>query len=141
EPTRRRSLQGKPLPDLASVVLPADALPRGRPRVVCLLDWEQRLSRRALGLLADQAEVLKQKGVAVAVVQSVPTSDETWNELKSAVQTDSFRIGRVKSKTSETRWASDAKPLPWLILVDKEGRVISDGFSPDELEVEIESLE
>jgi uncharacterized GH25 family protein len=141
EPTRRRSLQGKPLPDLASVGLPADALPRGRPGVVCLLDWEQRLSRRALGLLADQAEVLKQKGVAVAVVQSVPTSDETWNELRSAVQTDSFRIGRVKSKTSETRWASDAKPQPWLILVDKEGNVVADGFSPDELEREIEALE
>ena len=137
---RRRSLQGNSLPDLASAGLSATDLPVGRPGLLCLLDWEQRPSRRVLGLLTDQVDAFKQKGLAVAVVQAVPTSDETWQELKSAVDAESFVIGRVSSKTPEARWATEATPLPWLILVNSEGRVVVEGFPPNELDVKIDGL-
>jgi len=140
EPPRQRSLQGNSLPDLASAGLSATALPVGRPGLLCLLDWEQRPSRRVLGLLTDQVDAFKQKGLAVAVVQAVPTSDETWQELKSAVDAESFVIGRVSSKTPEARWATEATPLPWLILVNSEGRVVVEGFPPNELDVKIDGL-
>ena len=140
EPPRRRSLQGNPLPDLASAGLSATALPVGRPGLLCLLDWEQRPSRRVLGLLTDQVDAFKQKGLAVALVQAVPTSDDTWQDLKSAVDAESFVIGRVSSKTPEARWATEATPLPWLILVNSEGRVAAEGFPPNELDVKIDLL-
>ena len=93
-----------------------------------------------MGLLADQVDAFKQKGLAVAVVQAVPTSDETWQELKSAVDAESFVIGRVSSKSPEARWATEATPLPWLILVNSEGRVAAEGFPPNELDVKIDGL-
>ena len=53
---------------------------------------------------------------------------------------ESFVIGRMSSKTPEARWATEATPLPWLILVNSEGRVVAEGFPPNELDVKIDGL-
>ena len=135
----RVALKGKPLPDLATVGLAADAMPAGQSLVLCLFDAEQRPSRRAVRLLAEQHEILTAKGVAVVAVQAVVTSDEAFNEWKEA-SAPPFPVGRVTAKSAQTRWATEVGSLPWLILTDPAGKVIAEGFPLDELDAHLEAL-
>jgi Carboxypeptidase regulatory-like domain len=141
EKAPRRSLQGRPLPDLASAGLDPAALPPGRPALLCLVDWDQRLSRRALRLLNDQAAALAERGIALAVVQTAPLSGAAWGELKNDLNAKRVAVGRVNARTPANSWATEASPLPWLILVDKERRVAGEGFTFDELESKLQGLE
>jgi hypothetical protein len=140
EAPRRAGLKGKPLPDLASLGLAAGTVPAGKPVLLCLLDAEQRPSRRAARLLAEQHDALRQKGVSVAVVQTQPgTSAETFQEWTNSSALP-FPVGRVEKKTPDTRWATEVASLPWLILTDAEGKVSAEGFSVDELDAKLEAL-
>jgi len=136
---RRAALEGKPLPDLATVGLAADVASDRRPLVLCLFDAEQRPSRRAVRLLAEQHATLTAKGVAVAAVQTVVTSDESFNAWKEN-GAPPFPVGRVTGKSAPTRWATEVGSLPWLILSDPTGKVIAEGFALDELDAHLEAL-
>jgi protocatechuate 3,4-dioxygenase beta subunit len=136
---RRATLKGKPLPDLAAVGLAADASSDHRSLVLCLFDAEQRPSRRAVRLLAEQHAILTAKGVAVAAVQTVVTSDESFNEWKES-GAPPFPVGRVTAKSAQTRWATEVGSLPWLILSDSTGKVIAEGFALDELDAHLDAL-
>lgn len=135
----RAGLQGKPLPDLSTVNVAADALPAGRPRLVCLFDAEQRPSRRVVRQLAEQHAALAGKGIAVVAVQSVAATDEAFEEWKEANAVP-FPLGRLTEKSAKTRWASAAASLPWLILTDAEGRVTAEGFPLEELDAKLADL-
>jgi hypothetical protein len=132
-------LKGKPLPGLAAVGLPPDAAPAGKPLLLCLFDAEQRPSRRVVRLLAEQHGALTQKGVAVAAVQAVPTSDAAFKEWKDA-SAPSFPVGRVVEKSAQTKWVAEVESLPWLILSDAGGKVLAEGFAFEELEAKLEAL-
>ena len=139
QPPRRASLKGSPLPDLATVNLASDTTPAGKPVLLCLFDAGQRPSRHVVHQLDEQAAALRQQGVTVLGVQAAVTSDETFNEWKSASPV-SFPVGRVTEKSEKSRWASAVPALPWLILADANHRVITEGFSLDELDAQIKKL-
>jgi hypothetical protein len=140
EAPRRAGLKGKPLPNLAGLGLAAGTVPAGKPVLLCLLDAEQRPSRRAARLLAEQHAALRTKGVSVAVVQTQPgTSAGTFQEWTNSSALP-FPVGRVEKKTPEARWATEVTSLPWLILTDAEGKVSAEGFPVDELDAKLEAL-
>ena len=136
QPPRRALLKGGPLPDLATVNLASDTAPVGKPVLLCLFDASQRPSRHVLHQLDEQAAALRQQGVTVLGVQAAVTSDETFNEWKSASPV-SFPVGRVTEKSEKSKWASAVPALPWLILTDAGHRVIAEGFALDELDAQI----
>lgn len=135
-PEQQLSLKGKPLPDLAELGVPADAVPAGKRVLLCLFDLEQRPSRRVVRLLAEQYDALKQKGVTVLAIQAVVTSNDAVNEWKTSNPLP-FPTGRLTSKTDKTRWVSTVGTLPWLILTDAQGRVVSEGFALDDLDAKL----
>jgi len=133
EAPKRPSLKGKPLPDLAAVGLSSDAVPTGKPVLLCLFDMEQRPSRRFVKQLAEQHHALQQKGLTVLGVQAAVTTAESFKEWKEANSVP-FPVGRLAEKADKTKWASEVQSLPWLILTDGERRVTAEGFGLDELE-------
>lgn len=137
--THVASLKGKPLPDLAPLgVAPADA-PAGQPLLVVLIDAEQRPSRRALRLLAEQAPALKQKGLAVVVLQA----GEMTGDALAAWKTETalpFPLASCPTAPEKTRAAWGAAALPWLVLADKAHRVTDEGFAPEDLEAKLKAL-
>ena len=135
---KRASLKGKPLPDLAAVELSGEAVPAGKPVLLCLFDVEQRPSRRFVKQLAEQHEALQQKGVTVLGLQAAVTTADAFKEWKDANPV-SFPVGRVVEKTDKTKWALQVESLPWLILTDADRRVIAEGFALEDLDAKLKS--
>jgi protocatechuate 3,4-dioxygenase beta subunit len=135
---QRSSLKGKSLPDLAALGFAADAAPAGKRVLLCLMDVEQRPSRRLVRLLSEQYNALKEKGLAVLAVQAALTTPESLKEWKAANPVP-FPVGSVPDKSEKTKWASGVESLPWIILTDAQGRVAAEGFGFDELEAKLEA--
>lgn len=136
---RRTGLTGRPLPDLAPVGIPKESLAAGQALLLCLIDAEQRPSRRCLRILAEQFETWKARGLAVAALQSAILPDESWTEW-SAENPLPFPLGRVTEKKPECAWATEVETLPWLILRNAEGSVVAEGFDLEELEDKLQAL-
>jgi hypothetical protein len=125
------SLVGKPLPDLSAcgAAIPADA----DSVLVYAWDLNQRPSRHFLKQLAAEAEWLKEKGVSVFLLNTVPADKatlDTWlaeNEIH-------YPCGIMTDNAEETAFNMGIKSLPWLILTNAENNVIAEGFSVAELE-------
>ncbi|MGA2865526.1 MAG: carboxypeptidase regulatory-like domain-containing protein [Verrucomicrobiota bacterium] len=133
------SLRGKPLPDLAPLGLaPADA-PAGQPLLALLIDAEQRPSRRALRLLAEQAPALKQKGLAIVILQAGAMADDAFAAWKQEAALP-FPVARFKDDADKTRAAWGAAALPWPILTGKSHRVAAEGFPLEELDAKLKEL-
>jgi protocatechuate 3,4-dioxygenase beta subunit len=137
--SKRPSLKGKPLPDLAAVELGSEAAPAGKPLLLCLFDLEQRPSRRFVKQLTEQYDDLREKGLTVLGLQAAVTTAASFREWKDA-NLVAFPVGRVAEKADKTKWASDVESLPWLILVDAERRVAAEGFALDELDAKLKAL-
>jgi len=137
--SRRASLRAKPLPELASVGLAAEAAPAGKPLLLCLFDAEQRPSRRVLGLLSDRHAALVQRGIAVAAAQTVVTAAAGFQEWREA-NSPPFPVGRVAEATAQAKWATDVESLPWLILTDAAGEVVAEGFAFEDLDAKLETV-
>jgi len=136
---RRAALRGAPLPDLTAVNLGANAAPPGLAVVVCLFDAGQRSSRHVVHQLDEQAAVLRQQGVSVLLIQAAVTSDDVFNEWKSA-RPGTWPVGRVTEKSEKSKWVVAVPELPWLILTDASRRVIAEGFPPGELDAQLKQL-
>ncbi len=132
EKPKRASLVGKVLSDLSTASLSGDAIPRGKPVLLCLFDCEQRPSRQGLQRLTEQNEILHQKGVAVVCVQAAVVANDSFDDWKQGNPLP-FKIGRITTKTAASAWATETDSLPWLILVNAEGRVTAEGFPLAEL--------
>ena len=137
ETSKRPSLKGQPLPDLAAAGFNAEAVPVGKPVLLCLFDFEQRPSRRFLGQLIQQHDALRQKGLTLLGLQAAVTTAERFKEWKDANPVP-FSVGRVAQKTYSLRWASEVETLPWLILTDADRQVTAEGFALDELDAKLE---
>jgi len=135
----RSSLKGKPLPNLAVVELNADAVPAGKPVLLCLFDVEQRPSRRFVKQLAEQLDSLQQKGLVVLGLQASITTPGAFKEWKQSNPL-AFAVGRVTEKADKTKWAWQVESLPWLILTDSECRVTAEGFALEELDAKLKAL-
>jgi uncharacterized GH25 family protein len=134
--TRAPSLKGKPLPDLSALGLTRDTVPAGKPVLLCLLDVEQRPSRRLARLLAERYEAHRQKGLTILAVQAAVTSPDSLKEWKQANPVP-FPVGQVPDASDKTKWVSGIEALPWLILTDTQGRVTAEGFSIEELDAQM----
>jgi protocatechuate 3,4-dioxygenase beta subunit len=132
-------LKGKPLPDLAPLGLTPAEAPADQPLLAVLIDAEQRPSRRVLRLLAEQSASLKEKGVAVIVLQAGGMADDAFKSWKQEAALP-FPVGCFKENTEKARAAWGAGALPWLILTDKAHRVTADGFALDELDAKLKDL-
>jgi hypothetical protein len=136
---RTTSLKGRPLPDLSPLGLTQAEVPADQPILAIVIDAEQRPSRRALRLLAEQASVLKEKGMAVVVLHTGTMSDDAFKAWKQEAALP-FAVGRFKGDPEKARASWGATALPWLILTDKTRRVMAEGFELDELEARIKAL-
>ena len=135
----RPSLEDRPLPDLTSVGFAADAAPKDKPRLLCLLDAEQRPSRRVARLLAEQHDDLKAKGVTVLAAQVASASAETLEQWTNSSPLP-FAVGCIEKKSSANQWATGVASLPWLILCDADGKVTAEGFALDELDAKVNAF-
>lgn len=136
---RRSPLKGKPLPDLADLGVTPENRPAGKALLLCLMDAEQRPSRRSARLLSDQCEALGQKGIAVLAIQTVPVAADSIHSWTNSAPL-AFPLCCVKEKTPRTRWATEVESLPWLILCDDKGKVADEGFSIDDLPDKLAAL-
>jgi len=137
--TRPPTLEGKLLPDLGALGLAAADAPAGQPVIVLLIDAEQRSSRRALKVLTDQAGALKEKGVAVIILQAGPMADAAYAAwLQEAAFP--FPIARLKDTSERGLSAWGATSLPWLLLAVQSHRVAAVGFPIEELEAKLKEL-
>jgi len=135
----RNPLNGQPLPDLATVNLAADAAPAGKPVLLCVFDAGKPTSRQVVQTLAQQLAALWQKNITVLGVQSAAITDADFQAWKTANPVV-FPVGRVTKKTDDNRWATRVPKLPWLILTDGNKRVVSEGFSLDKLDAQIQKF-
>jgi len=130
------SLTGKPLPDLAPLGVTSAICPPDQPVLAVIVDAEQRPSRRALRLLGDQAAALKQKGIAVLVLQAGSMSPEAFAAWKKEAALP-FPTGAFTDNPDQTRLAWGASALPWFVLADKTRQVVAEGFPQDELDAKL----
>jgi len=127
------SLMGKPIPGSEGIdATPAWQSPQGKSVLVCFWDVSQRPSRHCLTRLAQMAEELSHKGVAVLAVHAGEESQDKLNEWL-AVHEVPFPVGIMKADVSDTRFRWGARSLPWLILTDADRIVRAEGFGVDEL--------
>jgi hypothetical protein len=134
--TKAPSLVAKALPDLSALGLTSTDAPTNHPVIVLLIDAEQRPSRRSLKLLTDQAAALKEKHVAVIILQAGSMADAAYADwLQEAALP--FPIARLKDTSAKGRFDWGARSLPWLILADKSHRVAAEGFPIEELDAKL----
>ena len=88
---------------------------------------------RFLESLGQKAGMLKEKGLAVIVVQSSPMSEDLFATWKQQADLP-FPTGWMKDNVEKTRAAWGVGSLPWLLLIDRTHRVIDEGFSLAELD-------
>jgi hypothetical protein len=105
----------------------------GKPVLLCLMDVEQRASRRTLRLLGEQPATLQQKSVVLLALQAAVTGAAGFKEWQDANPV-AFPVGRVLEQSAKTKWATGLESMPWLILVNAQGRVVAEGFALDDLE-------
>ncbi len=140
-PPQPRSLVGKPLPSLAGLGLdlPTDAY-RDKLILLCLFDLGQRPSRRCMDVLAEQAEALREKGIAVAAIQAAATDEGAWRTWVKE-RGDALRFGQIKKDTEKVEATWGVQSLPWLILTDKDHVVRAEGFGLEELAGKLRAVE
>ena len=70
------------------------------------------------------------------LVAAVQASKVDRNTLKEWVRKNdiSFAVGTIKGDVEKARFTWGVKSLPWLILADRNHRVIAEGFGLNELE-------
>lgn len=117
---------GKPLPDLNPLNLSL-AQTENKPILVCFFDMQQRPSRNCMIQLAKLEQSLQQKGVAIRTVQALPIDENTLNQWTKENKI-SFPVGMVHDNETKTKADWGIQSLPWLILTDKEHKVVAEGF-------------
>ena len=137
-PRRPTSLKGRSLPQLKDlgIDLPADA--EGKMLLVCFWDMGQRPSRYCLTQLAAQAAPLGAKGVAIVAVHAAQVEGSAlsqWIEQNKIP----FQAGAIAGDIEKTKFAWGVASLPHLILTDKKHIVVAEGFSPGDLDKQVET--
>jgi hypothetical protein len=128
------SIKGKALPGLAELSKDLTQIQgEGKPLLVCLVDVEQRPSRQCLSDLAKKTGVLSSKGVTPVVIQ-VSKADlgryQDWIKANQIAFTIHSTEGDFESRKAQ--WG--VRAVPWLILTDKDRKVVAEGFAASELD-------
>ncbi len=131
------SLVGKILPNFENITIDFNpGQTQDRMLLVCFWDMNQRPSRNCVLELGRRAEELKEKGVAIIIIQA---SKVDANELNEWIKKNGipFPVGIIQDEQEKIRFAWGVKSLPWLVLTDENHIVTSEGFSISELEDKI----
>jgi len=112
---------------------------KGRMLLLCFFDMSQRPSRNCITQLANQAEQLKQEGIAVVTIQASKVDEKKLDEWVKKNNVP-FAVGVVQRDEEKIRFAWGVKSLPWLILTDGEHVVSAEGFNVNELDEHITKL-
>ncbi|MBE0536520.1 MAG: carboxypeptidase regulatory-like domain-containing protein [Phycisphaerae bacterium] len=139
DPSPMQLRAGAPLPSFDGIKIDFAAdRTKDKAILVCFFDMQQRPSRNCILQLAGRAEMLKEKGVVVACVQ---TSMIEENELAEWVKEQgvSFPVGIVTGDEKAAQQAWGVQSLPWLILTDKNHMVKAQGFGLSDLEENLTS--
>jgi hypothetical protein len=83
--------------------------------------------------LIGQSERLKEKGVLVIAVQVSQVDGEMLNGWLDKNES-TFVVGTIEGDIEKVRFKWGAKTIPWLMLADSNGIVVTEGFSIYELE-------
>jgi hypothetical protein len=134
------SLKGGPLPswDGIQLDLKNESLP-DRAVLVCFWDMSQRPSRRCLDVLAEHAESLKQKNVAIITVQTTKVDAPAWQAWVKEHNVPGA-AGIVTGDAGKVRAAWAVASLPWLILADGRHVVRAEGFGVEGLTEALSTL-
>jgi hypothetical protein len=126
-PRKPASLKGKRLPDLKKlgIELPADA--NDRMLLVCFWDLNQRPSRHCISELIRRAPQVGEKGVTIVAIQA-GQAEQTALDQWTQEQKPPFPISRIASDVEKTQFEWGVASLPHLILTDRKGIVIAEGF-------------
>ncbi len=124
-----QNLTGRPLPSFNRIKADFGLEQAvGKRVLVCFWDRDQRPSRNCIMQLAKQAKQLKQKGVAVVIVQASKVDEKKLNEWVKKNNIP-FPVGMVQGDEEKIRLAWGVKSLPWLILTDREHHVVTEGIT------------
>ena len=129
-PKKRMPLKGKPFPFKPFETLEQSQI-QDQSLLVCFFDYEQRLDRRRMSQVAGKLEPLAALGITVVAVDLSGTQMETlqsWAEglaLSSVIQ---LKDGKEKARLN---WSIQS--LPWMILTDKEHKVVGEGLNVEEV--------
>ena len=134
-------LTGRPLPCFNKIKTDFDLEQTvGKRIIVCFWDKDQRPSRNFIMQLAKQAKQLKQKGVAVVIVQASKVDEKKLNEWVKKNNIP-FPVGMVQGDQEKIRMAWGVKSLPWLILTDREHQVVAEGITLQVLDDKLKTEE
>jgi hypothetical protein len=125
---------GKSLPDLPDLAKDLSGLQTGGRRIlVCLVDLDQRPSRRGLTDLSQKAGDLSAKAIDVAVVQVSQLDPQKYDDwLKTNNVTLPIHPASAGFEANKAKWC--VQSLPWLILTDQSHKVVAEGFAVNELD-------
>lgn len=133
-------LIGKPIPNMDKIKIDIDQeQTKGKMMLICFFDMEQRPSRNCLMQLSKRAQELKEKDIAVVVIQASKIDKSTLDKWVKE-QNIPFMVRMIEAEDEKTRFTWGIKSLPWLILTDKEHIVTAEGFSIGELDERITKL-
>ena len=130
--TEPQSLLGKHLPPLKTITPSVSDGTEGKALLLCFFDMEQRPSRGCIRQLAQRADELKAKDVSVTAIHANQIDAQ---KLADWIADEKVAFPIVTTETGLTRLRRDwgVQSLPWLILTDREQRVIAEGLSLNEL--------
>ena len=134
-------LASKALPDLKQLIADFDPKQIDDKRVIiCFFDFDQRPSRNCVLELYKKAKVLKSKDIEVIAVQASKIEQEKLNEWVKE-NSINFPVGIINEYEEKIRYDWGVQALPWLILADKKHNVTAEGFSINELDEKMNTIE
>ena len=132
-PKEAPSLAGKSLPETDQLGL-SDVMKdaSGKPVLMIFWDRKQRPSRHVLKQLAAQADLLTQAKVVTASIHAGPVDAAVLKASLTDLKAP-FAAGQIEGKTDKVLFTWGARGLPWLILTNKQHKVIAEGFKVSQL--------
>ena len=136
EPDLREAvpLIDRALPDFKGIKINlVDGQTKEKMMLICFFDMNQRPSRNYITQLANQVEILEQKGISLAAVQAVRMDENALSKWISE-NNISFPVGMIQNNEECVRFDWAVCSLPWLILTDRKHVVTAEGFNIGELD-------
>ncbi len=142
EPLRfPKQLAGKKLPILTNLGINISVTDVNDKKILlCFFDYEQRPSRNCIDQLSKSAQELKIKDIEIIAVHASKIEKAKLNEWIRE-NNISFPVGMIEMEEEQTKFNWGVKALPWLILTDKNHIVKAEGFSINELDEKIKTME
>ena len=100
---------------------------------MCFWDLQQHQSQYYLRQLAEQAQKLTQKDIIIIGIQSSKVDNQALQEWLRENKIP-FIVSMIEKDVEETKFNWGVQTLPWLIITDKQHKVLGEGFSLDQVD-------